>query len=238
MSATSRFRRPLAAAVLGAALLAPLQPAVPASASPSRPHPTETSRAASRPTQATLTAYGDTDSAGATFLSGSLRWANGKVLGQKQHVELWAKSGAAWTLVRKAVTDRHGDVELSVRPSVHTRYQLRYAGSRGSSLTPAAAPSVSPSVTVHAVAHVTLKAPATARRGETFVITGEVTPAGRGRVITLAGNGKTFTTLAVRADGSFSGHVRLRMTTTLSALLPDTATLDGAVSGPRTVRVG
>ena len=237
----SRLSRPLAAAVLGAALLAPLQPTLSASAAPSAA-PTSThathARTATRATQTTLTAYGDADGSGTVHLSGSVRWSNGKVLGHQQHVELWGKTADRWSLVRRAVTDRHGDVEIGVTPTAHTKYQLRYAGSRSAALPKVAAPSVSAGVTVHAVAQVTLNAPATVRRGETFVITGRVTPAGPRRVVTLAGDGKTFTTLTTRTDGSFSGRVRLQMRTTLSVVLPDTATLDGDVSGPRVVRVG
>jgi hypothetical protein len=233
-----RLRRRVAALVVGAALLAPLPPTVSASASPSAGHPAASAKPAGRATQSSLTAYGDPDASGATHLSGSLRWANGKVLGHQQHVELWAKSRTMWALIQKAVTDRRGDVELRVAPGAHTKYQLRYAGSRASRLASAARPSRSPSVTVRAVAHVTVRAPAKVHRGETFVVTGKVTPRGAGRVVTLAGNGKPFTPLTTRADGSFSGHVRLTMTTTLSIALPDTASLDGALSGPRTVRVG
>jgi len=241
MSVSSRLHRPLAAVVLGAALLAPFHPTVSASAAPTAAHAAASTKPAGRATQATLTAYGDNDpdadTAGTIHLSGSLRWADGKVLGSKQHVELWGRTGTTWALVEKAVTDRHGDVELSVTPGVHTRYQLRYAGSHSSTLSSVAAPSTSPSVTVHAVAQVSLTTPTKVHRGETFVVTGRVTPAGAGRVVTLAGDGKTFTTLRTRVDGSFSGHVRLRMTTTLSVVLPDTTSLDGAVSGPHVVRV-
>jgi hypothetical protein len=240
VSVPSRLHRPLAAAVLAAALLAPLQPALSAFASPSTSHTAHPAHAkvAVRATQATLTAYGDSDGSGTVHLSGSLRWANGKALGRAQHVELWGRTGTRWALVSKAVTDRHGDVELSVTPVAHTTYQLRYAGSRSATLSSPAGPSTSRSITVHAVAQITLKAPAKVRRGQTFVITGTVTPAGAGRRVTLSGNRRTFTTLTTRADGSFSGHVRLQMTTTLSVQLPDTATLDGAISGPRVVRVG
>lgn len=240
MPVPSRLFRPLAAVVLGAALLAPLQPTLSASAAPSAPPATHAAhaRTTTRATQTTLTAYGDADGSGTVHLSGSVRWSNGKVLGHKQHVELWGRTGGRWSLVRKAVTDRHGDVEVGVTPTAHTRYQLRYPGSHSATLPSVAAPSKSPGVTVHAVARVTLEAPATVRRGETFMITGTVAPAGARRVVTLAGDGKTFTTLTTRADGTFSGRVRLQMRTTLSVVLPDTATLDGAVSGPRVVRVG
>ena len=238
MPLSLRLSRPLAAAVLGAALLAPLAP--PASAAPTAPSGTHATyaRTATRATQTTLTAYGDADSSGTIHLSGSVRWSNGKVLGHKQHVELWGKTAGRWSLVRRAATDRHGDVEIGVTPTAHTKYQLRYAGSRSAALPKVAARSKSTGITVHAVAHVTLTTPATVRRGQTFVITGRVTPAGPRRVVTLAGDGKTFTTLTTRADGSFSVRVRLRQRTTLSVVLPDTATLDGAVSGPRVVRVG
>ena len=236
-----RLSRPLAAAVLGAVLLAPLQPPLSASAAPTAT-PAEThatqARTATRATQTTLTAYGDADSSGTIHLTGSVRWSNGEVLGHKQHVELWGKTAGRWSIVRNAVTDRRGDVEIGVTPTAHTKYQLRYAGSHSATLSKVAAPSLSAGVTVHAVAHVTLNAPATVRRGQTFVVTGRVTPAGPRRVVTLAGDGRTFTTLTTRADGSFSGRVRLRQRTTLSVVLPDTATLDGAVSGPRVVRVG
>ncbi|MGI3781867.1 MAG: hypothetical protein ACRYG2_13930, partial [Janthinobacterium lividum] len=70
-----------------------------------------------------------------------------------------------------------------------------------------------------------------------FVVTGKITPAGAGRVVSLSGNGKTFTTLRTRADGTFTGHVRLHMKTTLSVALPHAAGLDGATSGPHVVRV-
>jgi hypothetical protein len=236
-SLPARLHRPLAAVVLGAALLVPLQAVAPAVAAPPPVRSASNPHAAERATQAALTAYGDVDSSGRIHLSGSLRWANGKVLGHAQHVELWARSGKAWTLVRHAVTDGRGDVELSVTPGSHTRYQLRYPGSRSTHLSSVAAPSASPSVTVHALGQVTLQAPAKARRGETFVVTGRVTPAGAGHVVMVAGDGHTYTTLRTRADGSFSAHVRLRMTTTLSAVLPATASLDGDVSGSRTVRV-
>ena len=240
MSVPSRLHRPLAAAVVGAALLAPVQPAPPAFASPSTSHTAHAAhtKVAVRATRASLTAYGDTDGSGTIYLSGSLRWANGTSLGRAQHVELWGRTGTRWALVRQAVTDRHGDVELSVTPVAHTTYRLRYPGSRSSTLSSSAGPSTSRTITVHAVARITLKAPATVHRGETFVITGTVTPAGAGRRVTLSGNRRTFTTLTTRADGSFSGHVRLQMTTTLSVQVPDTASLDGAVSGPRVVRVG
>ena len=239
MPLSLRLSRPLAAAVLGVALLAPLAPPLAASAAPTAPSGTHAThaRTAPRATQTTLTAYGDADSSGTIHLTGSVRWSNGKVLGHKQQVELWGKTAGRWSLVRKAVTDRHGDVEIGVTPTVHTKYQLRYAGSRSAALHKVAAPSASSGIKVHAVAHVTLNAPATVRRGQTFVITGRVTPAGPRRVVTLAGDGRTFTTLTTRADGSFSGRVRLRQRTTLSVVLPDTATLDGSVSGPRVVRV-
>ena len=235
---SSRLSRPLAAAALGATLLAPLQPALAASAAPSVAPSAAHARTATRATQTTLTAYGDADGSGTIHLTGSVRWSNGKVLGGRQQVELWGRTAGRWSLVRRAVTDRRGDVESGVTPTAHTTYQLRYAGSRSAALSKVAAPSASAGVTVHAVAHVILQTPATVRRGETFIITGRVTPAGARRVVTLAGDGKTFTTLTTRADGSFSGRVRLRMRTTLSVVLPDTATLDGAVSGPRVVRVG
>lgn len=234
MPSSFQPRRPLVAAVLGAALLAPLQPIVSAAASPSAPH----ARPASRATQATLTAYGDADSSGATHLSGSVRWSDGRLLKHKQHVELWARHGSTWVLVEKALTDHSGDVELRVTPEEHTTYRLRYAGSHSSRLSSVAAPTVSPSIRVHAVAHVTLAAPAEVGSGHTFVVTGTVSPSGKGRSVTLTGNGKRFTTLAVRADGSFSGHVRLKRTTDLSVALGGTASVDGAASDPRTVRVG
>ena len=236
-SVPARLHRPLAAVVLGAALLVPLQAVAPAVAAPPPARSASNRHAAGRATQATLTAYGDVDSSGKIHLSGSLRWASGKLLGHSQHVELWARSGTTWTLVEKAVTDGRGDVELSVSRGTDTRYQLRYPGSHSAQLSSVAAPSASPSVMVHALGQVTLQAPSKARRGETFVVTGRVTPAGAGHVVMVAGDGHTYTTLRTRADGSFSAHVRLRMTTTLSAVLPATAGLDGAVSGPRTVRV-
>lgn len=236
MPVSSRLSRPLAAVVLGAALLAPLQPTLVASATPAA-HAAH-ARTATRATQTTLTAYGDADGSGTVHLSGSVRWSDGKVLGHQQHVELWGRTGGRWSLVSRAVTDRHGDVEIGVTPSAHTRYQLRYTGSHSSTLTRVAAPSVSPGVRVRAVARVTLRAPGTVRRGETFVVTGTVSPAGARRVVTLSGNGRTFTTLTTRADGTFSGRVRLRMRTTLDVVLPGSATLDGGVSEARVVRVG
>jgi hypothetical protein len=236
VSLSSRLRRPLATLVLGAALLAPLQPLVTAQADTS-PRPAASAKAHARPTQAALTAYGDSDSAGAVHLSGSLRWANGKVLGRPQPVELWGRSSTRWALVEKAVTDRRGDVELSVVPSAHTTYELRYAGSRSRSLSAVAAASRSPRVRVRAVAHVRLDAPARAHRGQTFVVTGRVTPAVAGRVVVLTGNGARFTTLRTRADGSYSGRVRLQMKTTLRVSVPRATSLDGATSAPRVVRV-
>lgn len=237
MPSQSRLHRPLTALVLGAALLAPVQPALSAFATPSAAHPVSSAKVASRATALALTAYGDSDPYGAIHLSGSLRWAGGKSLGHRQQVELWARTGARWALVQKAQTDRSGDVELRVTPVAHTTYQLRYAGSRSASLTSAAKRSVSRVLTVHATAHVTLEAPASARRGTTFAVSGKVTPAGAGRVVTLAGDGRTFTTLRTRADGTYAGHVRLQQTTTLTVALADSATLDGARSGPRVVRV-
>jgi hypothetical protein len=232
-----RLSRPLAAVVLGAALLAPLQPVVAAHADPSARPPASSAKTHARATQTALTAYGDSDSAGAVHLSGSLRWANGKVLGHREPVELWGRSGARWVLVRQAVTDRRGDVEVSVAPSAHTTYELRYAGSRSTSLTSAAASSRSPQVEVRALAHVRLDAPARAKRGQTFVVEGRVTPARAGRVVVLSGNGRTFTTLRTRADGTFSGRVRLQMKTTLRVSVPKAPDVDGAASTPRVVRV-
>lgn len=237
MPSQSRLHRPLTAVVLGAALLAPVQPALTAVASPSVGHPVASAKASMRATELALTAYGDSDPYGAIHLSGSLRWAGGKSLGHRQRVELWARTGTAWALVQRADTNRAGDVELRVTPVAHTTYQLRYAGSRSESLSSAARRSVSRDLTVHATAHVILEAPASARRGTTFAVSGKVTPAGAGRAVTLAGDGRTFTTLRTRADGTFSGHVRLQQTTTLTVALPDTATLDGTRSGPRVVRV-
>lgn len=237
MPVSSRLSRPLAAVILGVALLAPLQPPAPASAAPLATHAPASAKPSARATQAELTAYGDADDSGTVHLSGSVRWANGKALGRRQHVELWARSGARWVLVQEAVTDRHGDVELRVTPRAHTRYRLRYDGSRSAGLASVAAPSASRVLKVRAVARVTLTTPAKVRRGRTFVVTGRVTPATTGRVVTLTGDGRTFTTLTTRADGSFRGRVRLRTTTTLSVVLPDTATLDGALSGPHAVRV-
>ncbi|GAA3558775.1 hypothetical protein GCM10022197_12660 [Microlunatus spumicola] len=237
MPSQSRLHRPLTALVLGAALLAPVQPALTAFAAPPVGHPVASARASVRATALTLTAYGDSDPYGAIHLSGSLRWAGGKSLGHRQQVELWARTGTRWALVKKAQTDRSGDVELRVTPTAHTTYQLRYAGSRSASLSSAARRSVSRNLAVHATAHLTLQAPVTARRGTTFAVSGKVTPGGAGRVVTLAGDGRTFTTLRTRADGTFSGHVRLQQTTTLTVVLADTATLDGARSGPRVVRV-
>ena len=237
MLISSRLHRPLAAAALGAALLLPLQPLVTASAAPHAAHATASVKPKVRATQATLTAYGDTDSAGTVHLTGSVRWANGKVLGHKQHVELWGKSGRTWTLVQKALTDKHGDVELGVVPTARTTYQLRYAGSRSSHLSAAAGPSVSPRVEVRAVARVTLAAPTRVKPRTTFVVTGKVSPAGAGRVVTLTGDTKTYATLRTRADGSFSAHVRLRQTTTLTVHVATGARLDGASSAPRVVRV-
>ena len=236
-----RALRPLTAAVLGAALLVPLSPTVPAAAAPSAPHaaPSKPAKPAVKPgraTRATLAAYGDADGSGRVHLTGSVRWSNGKGLGHKQQVELWGRVGTRWSLVRRATTDRSGEVELSVRPTANTTYQLRFAGSRSSVLSSPAKASTSRTLTVHAVARVALTAPATAKRGERFGITGTVAPGGSRRV-TVLGNGQTFTTLTTRPDGSFSGHVRLRMTTTLTVVLPGSATLDETVSGPRRVRV-
>ena len=236
MPVPSCLRRPLVGLVLSAALLAPFQPA-PASADSSAGRPTVSAKPTARATQTDLTAYGDADGSGALHLSGSLRWANGKVLGHRQHVELWARTGKTWVRVEKALTDTRGDVELSVAPGVHTTYQLRFAGSRSALLSSVARASRSADVQVRAVARVTLATPAKVKRDQTFVVTGKVTPARAGRVVSLTGNGKTFTTLRTRADGSFSGHVRLRMKTTLKVTLPHAAGLDGGASGPRLVRV-
>ncbi len=239
-----RALRSLATAALGAALLVPLAPSLPASAAPPAPHvapskPVTSSKPAVKPdraTRATLAAYGDADGSGRVHLTGSVRWSNGKGLGHKQQVELWGRVGTRWSLVRRATTDRSGEVELSVRPKANTTYQLRFAGSRSGVLSSPAKASKSRSLTVHAVARVALTAPATAKRGERFGITGTVAPGGSRRV-TVLGNGQTFTTLTTRPDGSFSGHVRLRMTTTLTVVLPGSPTLDETVSGPRRVRV-
>jgi hypothetical protein len=232
-----RLRRPLVGLVLSAVLLAPFQPA-PASADPSAGHPAVGARPTPRATQTDLTAYGDADGSGAIHLSGSLRWANGRVLGHRQPVELWARTGRTWVPVDTVLTDPRGDVELSVVPGVHTTYELRFAGSRSAQLSSPAAASRSTDVQVRAVARVTLATPVKVRRGQTFVVTGKVTPARAGRVVSLTGNGKTFTTLRTRADGSFTGHVRLRMQTTLKVTLPHAPGLDGGASGPRLVRVG
>jgi hypothetical protein len=237
VSLSSRLRRPLAAVVLGAALLAPVQLGATALADTSTTHRVAGGKQTARATQATLTAYGDTDSAGAVHLSGSVRWADGKVLGRQQHVQLWARSGTHWVLVQQAVTDRSGDVELSVVPVARTTYELHYAGSHSKSLRAVAGPSRSPRVEVLAVTHVRLDAPTRVHRGQTFVITGKVTPAGAGRVITLSGNGTRFTTLRTRADGSFSGRVRLQMKTTLRVGVAGSASLSGAASDPHVVRV-
>jgi len=230
----SRLHRPLVAAVLGAALLVPLSPA--ASASPAA-RPAAAATKAVRATQTTLTAYGDADGSGRIHLSGSVRWATGARTGHQEAVELWGRSGTRWVLVRRATTDKHGEVELDVVPGAHTTYRLHYVGTRAAARSTSAAASTSASVKVRAVGHVTLATPAKARRGVTFVVTGTVVPGGAGHVVTLTGDGRTFTTLRTRADGSFSGHVRLQRTTTLSVVLPDTATVDGAVSGPHAVRV-
>jgi len=245
-----RALRPLAAAVLGAALLVPLAPALPASAAPApaAPHtsakpatkPTKPTKPAAKPaeraTRATLSAYGDVDGSGRVHLTGSLSWSNGKALRHQQKVELWGRTGTTWSLVRRTTTDRAGDVELSVTPTANTTYQLRYAGSRSSSLSSPAKAAKSRTLTVHAVSRVALTSPAKAKRGERFVIKGTVNPGGSRRVIVL-GNGQTVTTLTTRADGTFTGHVRLQMTTTLSVVLPGSTNLDGTVSGPRRVRV-
>lgn len=238
-----RALRPLTAAVLGAALLVPLAHALPASAAPSAPHTTSakpTTMPAAKPgeraTRATLSAYGDVDGSGRVHLTGSLSWSNGKALRHKQKVELWGRTGTRWSLVRRATTDRAGDVELSVRPTANTTYQLRFSGSRSSTLSSPARASKSRTLTVHAVSRVALTSPAKAKKGERFAISGTVDPGGSRRVIVL-GNGQTFTTLTTRADGTFTGHVRLQMTTTLSVVLPGSTNLDGTVSGPRRVRV-
>ena len=122
-------------------------------------------------------------------------------------------------------------------PSAHTTYQLRYAGSRSASLAAPAQASVSPDVQVRAVTHVTLRTPARVGRGATFVVTGTVSPTGAGRVVTLTGDGHTFTTLRTRADGTFSGHVRLQQTTKLAVSVAATRTSDSAGSTPQAVRV-
>lgn len=237
MLISSPLARPLAAVALGGALLLPLQPVLTASAAPSTSHAPATTRTKVRATQTTLTAYGDSDAAGRVHLTGSLRWADGKLLAPKQHVELWGRTGTTWVLVQKAVTDKRGEVELAVAPSAHTTYQLRYAGSNSPALTARAKASISPAVQVRAVAHVTLRTPARVGRGATFVITGTVSPTGAGRVVTLSGDGKTFTTLRTRADGTFSGHVRLRQTTKLAVAVAATRTSDSAGSTPQAVRV-
>ncbi len=216
----------------------PCSPPSPPWRAPPAGHASTSAKPTLRATQTTLTAYGDADADGRVHLSGSVRWRNGTLLGPTQHVELWGRTGSAWVLVRKAVTDRSGDVELAVSPRSHTAYQLRYAGSRSTALPAVAAASVSPSVAVRAISRVTLAAPARAGRGVTFAVTGAVSPAGAGRVVTLTGNGRTFTTLRTRADGTFSGHVRLRQTTRLSVSVAGTSALDGAASAARTVRVG
>lgn len=233
--ALPRLRRSLTAVLVGAALLVPVAPVVPASAAPST-HAAAARRTAERATRVSLAAYGDADGSGRVHLTGALTWSNGRSLGHQQQVELWGRTGTRWSLVRRARTDRAGDVELSVRPEANTTYRLRYAGSRSRALSSPARASTSPTLTVHALARVTLEAPATVKRGERFVIRGTVLPAGVRRVTVLGGR-TTFTTLTTRPDGTFSGHVRLQTTTTLSVVLPGTSTLDEAVSGPRRVRV-
>lgn len=237
MPVSSRLFRPLAAVALGAALLAPLQPVLVASATPSTTHASPAAKPKVRATQTSLTAYGDTDAAGRVHLSGSVRWGDGKLLRTKQAVELWGRTGGRWVLVEKAVTDKSGDVELAVAPRTHTTYQLRYAGSRSAALAAVARASTSSQVEVRALARVSLKAPAKVGRGTTFVVTGTVSPTGAGRVVTLTGDGRTFTTLRTRADGTFSGHVRLRQTTKLAVSVARTGGLDGAAAAPRVVRV-
>lgn len=230
----------LGGALLGAALLAPLTPPAPASAAPASPRTAPAaSAAAPRPTRLSLSAYGDPDASGAVHLSGWLSLPGGKLLGRPGRVELWARTGAGWTRLRTVTTDRAGDLEVRVRPSVTTTYQLRYAGARATGTARALAPTRSRTLAVRAVApaaRVTLSTPATARRGQTFVVTGTVAPAGARRV-TLTGDGATFTVLTSRADGSFSGHVRLRQSTRLAVRVDAAAGRPAATSGPRTVRV-
>lgn len=241
----SRTRRRAAALLVGAALTAPLAPTSPATAAPSVHHASVPSAAPAtarpqRPTRLDLAAYGDADASGAVHLSGWLRWSGGKPLGRPQRLELWARTGSRWARARTVTTDRAGEVEVRVRPDVRTTYQLRYAGLPATASRPAA-PSRSRTLVVRAVARVTLQAPASARRGETFVVRGSVTgsvlPGGSRSHVVLTGNGATFTTLAVRADGTFSGHVRLRMTTTLAVRARSAAGVDGPRAAPRTVRV-
>ena len=236
-SFSSRLSRPLAAVVLGAALLAPLQPVVAAHADPSARPPASSAKTHARATQTALTAYGDSDSAGAVHLSGSLRWANGKVLGHREPVELWGRSGARWVLVRQAVTDRRGDVELSVTPSAHTTYELRYAGSRSKSLTSAAASSRSPRVEVRAAR------PRPSRRARPGPAGPDLRGEGPGHP--RAGRPRR-RPQRERQDvhhapdprrRTYSGRVRLQMKTTLRVSVPKASNLDGGASTPRVVRV-
>ena len=235
----SRVRHAAAAVLLGGALLAPLAPSAPATAAPATAHVTRTpaaSAAAPRPTRLSLAAYGDPDASGAVHLSGWLRLASGKTLGRPGRVELWASTGARWSRVRTVTTDRAGDVEVRVRPAVATTYQLRHPGARATATARATAPSRSRTLAVRAVARVTLAAPATVTRGQTFVVAGRVSPAGTRRV-TLTGDGATYAVLTSRTDGSFSAHVRLRQTTRLAVRVDAVPGLPAVTSEPRTVRV-
>jgi len=167
-----------------------------------------------------------------------LTWADdAKPLETRQTLELWKKSGSKWSLATKATTNAAGEATFTPAPKEHTTYQVRYAGSYSSKLSGDADPSKSKDMKVRAVAQVTLSAPATAKKGAKVKVSGTVTPTDRGRSVNIKANGNKLTKVKTDSRGRFSGKVKLKRDTTLSASVSTTKTLDGSTSNTVTIHV-
>lgn len=218
--------RPAAVVLLSAALLAPLPFLSTPTASAA---PQVASRQLTRTTHLTLSTYGKPNRTVLVYVT--LLNAYNSSLRHHQKVSLWAKEDGEWTKVDEETTRKNGTAEFSVKPEKGVSYQVRYAGSE----TLHTFSSKSRSVTLFSKEKVTLSAPESAVAQRTFAISGRVAGAPAGRAVNITGDGVSLFTVYTKADGSYSGHVRLRRTTKLRAVTPTASSLVSSSSTKVTV---